>query len=457
MIYPLLAAASKSIIELEEEAANPFRVLALLIFVLAIIHTLVAHRFAALSERVAARHSEMQNRRGRKRTVSFMAEILHFLGEVEVVFAFWAIPLFFLICFFYNWSTAVNYLNNRLFIEPMFVVVVMSLVSTRPILRLAEGSLWLVAQAFGGSIAAWWLSILTIGPILGAFITEVGAMTICALILMRQFYNYSPGKKLAYGTLGLLFVNISVGGLLTNFASPPVLIVSRAWDWSSSYMFFTFGWKALIGIVAANIVYYLYFRKELHLLEKVKKERGNVDEAHAPIPFWIMVVHIFFLVWMVINSHYPAIFIGAFLLFLGFHQATAHHQESVQLKRPLLVGMFLAGLIIHGGLQGWWIEPILSNLGYESMMFVSMALTPFNDNAAITYLASLIPHLDDTLKYAVVAGVVAGGGLTVIANAPNPAGQALLKKYFKKGISPLYLFFGAFVPTLILYLIFYFL
>jgi hypothetical protein len=49
---------------------------------------------------------------------------------------------------------------------------------------------------------------------------------------------------------------------------------------------------------------------------------------------------------------------------------------------------------------------------------------------------------------------VAGGGLTVIANAPNPAGQAILKKYFKEGVSPGGLLKAALVPTVIVWLCF---
>jgi Na+/H+ antiporter NhaD/arsenite permease-like protein len=82
-------------------------------------------------------------------------------------------------------------------------------------------------------------------------------------------------------------------------------------------------------------------------------------------------------------------------------------------------------------------------------MLIATMLTAFNDNAAITYLSTLVPDLTPGLKYAVVAGAVAGGGLTIIANAPNPAGQSILKKYFRNGISPLYLLAAATAPTLI--------
>ena len=38
---------------------------------------------------------------------------------------------------------------------------------------------------------------------------------------------------------------------------------------------------------------------------------------------------------------------------------------QLDIKTPLLVGFFLAGLVIHGGLQGWWIGPVLSSLSRE--------------------------------------------------------------------------------------------
>jgi Na+/H+ antiporter NhaD/arsenite permease-like protein len=114
-----------------------------------------------------------------------------------------------------------------------------------------------------------------------------------------------------------------------------------------------------------------------------------------------------------------------------------------------LVGFFLAGLVVHGGLQGWWIEPVLSRLGEKPLFFGAAVLTAFNDNAAITYLATLVPGFSEEMKYAVVAGAVVGGGLTVIANAPNPAGQSILGRFFPDGISPVKLFLGALLPTVI--------
>lgn len=278
-------------------------------------------------------------------------------------------------------------------------------------------------------------------------------MTISALLLAEKFYGRGPSTKFAYATLGLLFVNVSVGGTLTQFAAPPVLMVAGKWGWGVGHMLIAFGWKAMFGIVAANTLYFAWFRKDFRNLAAFESEAASVPaQAKAAVervPVWITAVHILFLGWTVVNSHYPALFIGGFLFYLAFLQATEHHQDGLALRPALLVGFFLAGLVVHGGLQGWWIAPVLSGLSERPLFFGAAFLTAFNDNAAVTYLASLVPGFGDALKYAVMAGAVVGGGLTVIANAPNPAGQSILARYFPEGVSPLRLFLGALVPTTI--------
>jgi len=432
-----------------------FNAAATAVFALAIVHTLTSQRFRALAHEVQERHATREREARQPPSPSFQAGMLHFLGEVEVIFGLWAVVLVAVITYFHDWETAKQYLNSGVnYTEPLFVVVIMALASTRPILVLAEGALRRIASLGRGTPAAWWFTLLTIGPLLGSFITEPAAMTICALLLGRQFYELRPSRRLSYATLGLLFVNVSVGGTLTHFAAPPVLMVARPWGWDTAFMLSHFGWKASAGIVASNLAYFALFRKELLALRLPETEAGVREGAGATVPGWIVAVHVAFMAWTVMNAHYPALFIAGFLFFLGFAQATAAHQSAVDLKPPLLVGFFLAGLVIHGGLQGWWIAPLLGRLGELPLFFGATLLTAFNDNALITYLATLVPHLSEGMKYAVVEGAVAGGGLTVIANAPNPAGQSILGRYFEDGISPLGLLAGALVPTLIVSIFF---
>ena len=429
----------------------PFNVVATVIFLLAVVHTFVAHRFRALAHDIQERHEAEAKAAGRESEPSVAAELLHFFGEVEVIFGLWAVALVVAVGSFHDWDTAKHYIEDTVnFTEPLFVVVIMALAATRPVLHVAEAALRFVAGLGRGTPAAWWAAILTVGPLLGSFITEPAAMTICALLLSRRFYEHQPSPRLAYATLGLLFVNISVGGTLTHFAAPPVLMVARPWDWGFSHMLHNFGWKAVIGIVVANALFFLAFRKELLGLRAPEEATG----AARRIPTWIVVTNLAFMAFVVFHAHYPALFVGAFLFFLGFAQATVVHQGVIDLKPPLLVGFFLGGLVIHGGLQGWWIAPVLERLQEGTLFVGAMVLTAFNDNALITYLATLVPDLAPSARYAVVAGAVTGGGLTVIANAPNPAGQAILNKHFEDGISPLGLLLGALVPTLILSLAF---
>jgi hypothetical protein len=436
---------------------EPFNLVATVIFLLAIIHTFLAPQILHLSHALQRRHEaalEAVHGPGhhlpKRLRQSIPAAVLHFLGEIEVVFGIWVIPLAVALCLGKGTGVARVYLDQTVrYTEPLFVVVIMAIAASRPVVGLAMRALGLVA---GKSPARWWLALLTVGPLLGSLITEPAAMTICAVLLGREFYRLGPSARFKYATLGLLFVNVSVGGALTNFAAPPVLMVAAKWDWSSLHMLTTFGGRALAGIIVSNAGYFLVFRKEFAgLAVSGGILPGGEPERREPVPCWITAVHLVFLGWTVLVAHEPALFIGGFLFFLGFTMATTAHQDEINLRSPMLVGFFLAGLVVHGGLQGWWIEPVLGRLGHYPLLIGATALTAFNDNAAITYLATLVPNFSDTLKNAVVAGAICGGGLTVIANAPNPAGQSLLQKYFPGGgIAPGGLFLAALFPTLVM-------
>ncbi len=428
--------------------ADPLNLAATVIFVLAILHSFAAPSLTAASHRLRSRLDLARGGEGH----SFAVELLHFLGEVEAVFGVWVIPLLVILAAIRGARAAEQFLGGVQFTEPLFVVVIMAMASTRPVLAATEQLLGLVARLGGGTPLAWWLSVLTLGPLLGSFITEPAAMVICAMLLGKRVFDLEPGATFRYATLGLLFVDVSVGGTLTNFAAPPVLMVAGTFGWDAGFMMSNFGWKAVVGIVVANAAYALAFRKEFAALDGHAKAaaRGLQPDPESPVPPWIVGVHLLFLGLAVYSAHTPAVFIGAFLFFLAFQQATAPHQQELDLRPPMLVGFFLAGLVIHGAGQQWWIAPVLSRLADLPLFLGAIGLTSFNDNAAITYLASLVPGLGPSLRYAVVAGAVVGGGLTVIANAPNPAGQSALARYFPEGVAPAGLLAGALLPTVVM-------
>ena len=460
--YPDTLGASLGEVLAARIELESFNLVATGIFLLAILHTFGASRFTTLAHRAQHRHDERALLEGRPATPSMVAELLHFLGEVEVVFGLWALVLAAAITSWLGWDTAAHYLNEGVnYTEPLFVIVIMALASTRPVVGFAEGMLRRVAALGGGTPAAWWVTILIVGPVLGSFITEPAAMTICALLLARQFFDLQPGPRLKYATLGLLFVSVSIGGTLTHFAAPPVLMVASAWEWTTAFMLAHFGWRAVLAILMSTSLCFMLFRRELRALSN-RPPMADIEqpdeEAHGggllPVPAWVTAVHLLFMAWTVYTAHYPALFLGSFLFFIGFARATAPYQSRLELRTPLLVGFFLAGLVIHGTLQSWWIAPVLSRLSETPLFLGATLLTAFNDNAMITFLATLVPDLGDTLRIAVVEGAVTGGGLTVIANAPNPAGQALLSRFFGDGVSPLWLFAGALVPTVIAAIVF---
>ena len=411
----------------------PIELLATVLFGLAVLHTFCVKRFA---------HWAHQYPPG-----SVKENALHFLAETEVVFGLWAAALFAGIAAFKgSIHDAVAYIEGLNFTEPKFVLVIMVVAATRPVVTLAEKLISLVVRLIPAREGvAFYIAALILGPLLGSFITEPAAMTLLALMLKRRYFDRGISRKLAYATLGLLFVNVSIGGTLTHFAAPPVLMVAAKWNWNMAFMFEHFGWRAACACAVSTAMVAGIFWKELSGLE-VDQDKGR------RIPAWLTAAHLVFLALVVGFAHYPDVFFGILMLFLGLVTATREHQDDLKLREGLLVGFFLAGLVTLGSLQAYWLKPLIESLGGSALFFGATGLTAITDNAALTYLGSLVEGLSDELKYALVAGAVTGGGLTVIANAPNPAGIGILQdaKVFQgEGISPLGLLLGALPPTLV--------
>jgi len=410
---------------------TPVEIFATVFFGLAVLHTFLVKRFARWAHRYP---------KG-----SIPENLLHFMAETEVVFGVWAAALFAgLAAMTGSIHAAVTYIDEQNFTEPKFVFVVMVVAATRPVVQLAEQLISLCARLIPAPESlAFYIAALIAGPLLGSFITEPAAMTLLALVLKRRYFDRGISVKLAYATLGLLFVNVSIGGTLTHFAAPPVLMVAAKWEWGTLFMLEHFGWRAALSCTASTLLVAMIFRKEI-LTVKVEHAKSG------PVPPVLTVLHVIFLALVVGFAHHPNVFFGVFMIFLGLVTATREYQDTLKLREGLLVGFFLAGLVVLGSMQRWWLEPLLMRLDGASLFYGATGLTAITDNAALTYLGSLVEGLSDELKYALVAGAVTGGGLTVIANAPNPAGVGILgtaKAFGSEGISPLGLLLGALMPT----------
>ncbi|HSV33931.1 MAG TPA: putative Na+/H+ antiporter [Ramlibacter sp.] len=403
-------------------------IIAAVIFGLALVHTFATKFFEGLAHRIP-RH----------------AGLLHLLGEVEVVFGFWAFVLMGVMAFVVGGAKAVEYAESRQYTEPLFVFVIMVVAASRPVLVAIEALIaWIAKLApLPTAVAQVWLCLALV-PLVGSLITEPAAMTLAALMLAPLVFRAGMPEWLKYGALGVLFVNISIGGTLTSFAAPPVLMVATTWNWSSAFMAATFGWKATVAVVVNATAITFLLRRHLGVV------KTGARAGELAVPAVVSAIHLAFLAAVVAFAHHPVIFLGLFLLFLGFTQAYSQYQNQLILKEALLVAFFLAGLVVLGGMQQWWLQPIVSSLEPTALFFGALGLTAITDNAALTYLGSLIEGMSDVAKYMLVAGAVAGGGLTVIANAPNPAGVSLLKQGFNDGsIGAGGLLLGALAPTLV--------
>jgi hypothetical protein len=406
---------------------NTIQWIAAAIFATAILHTFSTKFF----ERLAHERPEH-------------AGIWHLLGEVEVVFGFWAMVLVLATAALLGTQSATTYLDSRNYTEPMFVFAIMVVAGSRAILYLARSFVMLVDRVtpMRGAAGLHFVT-LSLVPLMGSVITEPAAMTLAALMLRDQIYRHKVSDKLKYATLGVLFVNVSIGGTLTPFAAPPVLMVAAKWNWDLWHMLSQFGWRSAIAVVVNALAVALIFRRELADLPPVKKA------IEGRLPRWVLAIHALFLAGVVAFAHHPPVFLGLLLFFLGFAMAYPQFQDRLMLREGLLVAFFLAGLVVLGGQQQWWLEPLLRGMDSATVYYGATALTAVTDNAALTYLASTVEGLTDEFKYSIVAGAVTGGGLTVIANAPNPAGFSILRGSFDDGaIHPLGLFVAALLPTL---------
>jgi hypothetical protein len=408
---------------------GPLEITGAALFALAVAHTFSTRYFEHIAH-----------------TRTAHAGVWHLLGEVEAVFGFWAFVLILFMAIAYGWGQSADYLDSLHFTEPMFVFVIMVMAASRPIMQLAGDTVHWVGKLVPATpaLAGYFLS-LSLVPLLGSLITEPAAMTLAALMLRDRIFAAGASSRLKYATLGVLFVNISIGGTLTNFAAPPVLMVAGKWEWTTGFMLSMFGTKAIIAVLINALAVTLLFRREL-----AARGAGQAGARRPRVPAAFVLANVALLAAVVFTNRHPEAFMGLLLLFLGLAEAYRRHHDRLMLREGLMVAFFLAGLVVLGGQQRWWLQEVLSRLDETTLFYGAAALTAITDNAALTYLGSLVEGISEEYKYSLVAGAVVGGGLTVIANAPNPAGFAILKDHFEdQSISALGLFAAALPPTLV--------
>lgn len=406
-----------------------------ILFFLAVLHTFLvpvvlkfSHRYSKQSKRYA---------------------FLHLASDVELVFAFWAVLLFAFFLAFEGNSAAVRYFQGLNFTEPIFVFCILALAATAPIRAFASLFFQLVSSGMHKIFRLQQVHcdvfvLLSVGSLAGSFITEPAAITVVGLMLNSMLR--SNDSKLLYGLLAFLFVNISIGGALTPYAAPPILMVAKHWNWDFSFMLTHFAWRvSLACLLNAGIFIFLFKRAISEHMISIKDSASNSVSS----PTWLSLIHYFLLGVMVFYGHYAHLVVAVFFIFLAVKIMTKPYQTPLRTKESVMVALFLAGIIVFGGLQQWWLKPLLTAMDELVLFGGAVLLTAVTDNAAITYLGSQVEGLSEAAKYYLVAGAIAGGGLTIIANAPNAAGFAILSHRFKSGLNPLNLLLQALIPTLI--------
>ncbi|WP_409477678.1 putative Na+/H+ antiporter [Pseudobdellovibrio sp. HCB154] len=413
-------------------------VLSTVFLAFALVHSFLTPVFAKLSKKFPAD--------------SIGESFFHLLAEVEVVFGFWAGIFLTVWAIIEGPSKVIDYQQSLNMTEPLFVFCIMILASTRPIVTIARTFLLSIVHVLSRIVPVdekiiQIFVLLSFGPMLGSLITEPAAITILALLLYRMLDK--ADEKLLYGVLALLFVNISIGGGLTHFAAPPILIVAQKFGWGLKDVFVNLGEAVICAVFVNALLFCLVFKK------KISEQISKLEAEHYPMPWWVIILHVLLMVFVVMSSHYQNVFMSLFMAFIGLTTVTKKYQDGLKFKEAFLVGFFLAGLIIFGSMQKWWLTPILQVITDKALFFAATGLTAVTDNAALTYLGSQVESLSNSSKWALVSGAITGGGLTILANAPNPAGFSILASRFpNSSLNAVKLLLAAIVPTAIACLFF---
>lgn len=433
----------------------PLQLGATFFFILSVIHAFLTPRLYNMYLRI--RHQKILFPE-RKKKYLVLTEITRMFSRIELVMLLWSVP--FLLWFVYseNYKVMIGYLTSRNYMASLFIIVMMILVESNPIIYLSETLLNRLVQKIGKhSPVAWWWVILLVSPMLSSLLKETGAMVIATMLLIRKFYIHNPSKKFAYATMGLLFSNISIGGLLTITSSRAMFMIMPTLKWSSHFIWAHFTWKAFLAILFSTTIYYLYFKKELKEFVKTDAQQEDNNES-IKAPWWVVCIHICF-VWALLQCKTsPVLIISVFLCYLCFRCFTYSYQNIIDVNKACLIGLFYSGLVILGDLQEWWVLKLMQNQSDFGHMIISFGLSIFLDNALVNYLVHNLSVSHDCYHYLVITGCMAAGGLTVATNLPNIVGYTILRRGLKLKLPSLVgLFLAAIIPASINFFVFWFL
>lgn len=424
--------------------SSPLRVGAAVFFFLSILHTFCTPFFYKRFQ--ICQHKKMIFPE-KWRKYLWLSESYRLLSSVDVIFIFWSVPLFLWFLYSEGYAEAIDYFNHRNYLFALFIMIMLILLESRPIVYLSECIFLTIAKIGKQSPKCWWWTLMLGAPFSAILLKETGAMIIAATLLVRYFYKFAPSLRFSYATMGLLFSNISVGGLITDISSRALLLVSPALKGEQEFVIRHFSWKAVIAIFLSTTTYYLMFRKEFDHFPKVVKNASIADER---VPIWLICLHVLFVAAIMSVRSVPLLMIGILILYLGLHQFTIFYQNSIRVTKVCCVGLFYAGLLILGGLQEWWMLVIMHRMSDFGYMFTSYILSMFLDNVLVNYLVHNLSVATDCFLYLVIAGCMSAGGVTILANAPNIVGYLIIKPFFPTSpVSLGRLFVFALGPSLI--------
>lgn len=375
---------------------------------------------------------------------------LRFITHPESAMVMWATVLLGVQWWGSGSTGVIKYVSRLHLIEPIYVATILIVCSTPSLIRSIRWTIFSVAHRLPvNTPMTFFVLAIVLGSLSGSIITEPAAMTLMCTIIGDTFLTSTRSDPFKYAVLGLILVSVSIGGALTPFSAPPIVMVATAWGWTLPVILRNFALPVIVSIVASTVIITMIFRRELTTPVAIVSRPRRPDWIVSTIAMTLLVAT------LIVRHSLPSL-LAILLIATGVIMVTSRRVAIAAVESGVWVGLFLVGVIILGGLQTWWVAPIIRSLPPSQLFMASIVVSAVADNAALAYLGTLVPDICRIKQLAIVGGAVCGGGLTVIANAPNPIAFRLLAPAFgSNGINPVKLALAAVGPTLLVAALFW--